>query len=113
MVASAKLKYLVVSAQKTRLAVDPVRGKTVGDALTLLHFSHKLVTRDVEQLVKSALAHAQMVEKISAYIREQGEITVADVRDLLGTSRKYALALMDDLDHRRITRRVGDARILR
>ena len=59
MVASAKLKYLGVSAQKTRLVVDQVRGKNVGDALTLLHYSPKLVARDVEKLVKSALANAQ------------------------------------------------------
>ena len=59
MVASAKLKYLGVSAQKTRLVVDQVRGKNVGDALTILHFSPKLVARDVEKLVKSALANAQ------------------------------------------------------
>ncbi len=59
MVASAKLKYLGVSAQKTRLVVDQVRGKNVGDALTLLHFSPKLVARDVEKLVQSALANAQ------------------------------------------------------
>ena len=64
-------------------------------------------------MVFSADAHREMVEKISAYITEHGEITVADVRDLFGTSRKYALALMDDLDHQRVTRRVGDARVLR
>ena len=54
-----------------------------------------------------------MVDRISAHLKEHGEITVADVRDLLGTSRKYALALMDHLDHVRITRRVGDVRVLR
>ncbi len=83
-----------------------------GELLSLLVDEGKVV-RVSDSVVFSASAHAQMVEKISAYIREQGEITVADVRDLLGTSRKYALALMDDLDHQRITRRVGDARILR
>jgi large subunit ribosomal protein L22 len=58
-IASAKLKYLGVSAQKTRLVVDQVRGKNVGDALTILHYSPKLVARDVEKLVKSAVANAQ------------------------------------------------------
>ena len=66
-----------------------------------------------ESVVFSAAAYRDMVERISAHITEQGEITVADVRDLFGTSRKYALALMDHLDHQRITRRVGDARVLR
>ena len=40
-------------------------------------------------------------------------MTVADVRDMFGGSRKYSLALMDYLDQQRITRRVGDARVLR
>ena len=59
MIATAKLKYLGVSAQKTRLVVDTVRGKNVGDALSLLHFSPKLVARDLEKLMKSAVTNAQ------------------------------------------------------
>ena len=60
-----------------------------------------------------ASVYEEMVERIRTYIAERGEITVAEVRDLFDTSRKYALALMDHLDHQRITRRVGDARVLR
>jgi len=54
-----KLKYLGVSAQKTRLVVDQFRGKPVGEALDILRFSPKRVARDLEKLVKSALANAQ------------------------------------------------------
>ena len=66
-----------------------------------------------QTVVFSASAYREMVDRISAHIKDQGEITVADVRDMFGTSRKYALALMDHMDHARITRRVGDARVLR
>ena len=59
MISRAKLKYLGVSAQKTRLVVDQVRGKNVGDALAVLHYSPKLVARDLEKVVRSALANAQ------------------------------------------------------
>jgi large subunit ribosomal protein L22 len=59
MVATAKLKYCGVSAQKTRLVVDQVRGKPVAEALSILRFSPKRVARDVEKLVRSALANAQ------------------------------------------------------
>ena len=38
-------------------------------------------------------------------------VTVRDVRDALKTSRKYALALLEYLDSRSVTRRVGDARL--
>jgi selenocysteine-specific elongation factor len=53
-----------------------------------------------------------MVGRVTDAIRERGSITVAQVRDLFGTSRKYALALMAHLDERRVTRRVGDDRVL-
>ena len=71
------------------------------------------VVKVTETVVFSATAYQDMVDRISTHLGEHGEITVADVRDLLGTSRKYALALMDHLDHVRITRRVGDVRVLR
>jgi len=58
-IARAKLKYLNVSAQKTRLVVDQVRGKKVDEALSILRYSPKLVARDVEKLLKSAVANAQ------------------------------------------------------
>jgi selenocysteine-specific elongation factor len=54
----------------------------------------------------------QIVASIVAAIREHGPISVAGVRDLTGTSRKYALAIVAHLDERRITRRVGDDRVL-
>ena len=71
------------------------------------------VVKVSESVVFSASAYGEMVDRISEYLNQNGEITVADVRDLLGTSRKYALALMDHLDHVRVTRRVGDVRVLR
>jgi selenocysteine-specific elongation factor len=50
--------------------------------------------------------------RILDYIRRHGKITVAEARDLLGTSRKYMLALLEHCDERRLTRRVGDDRLL-
>lgn len=57
--------------------------------------------------------YEEMVEQVAAYIEREGEITVAQARDLFRTSRKYALALMEYLDAQRITVRVGDVRRLR
>ena len=54
-----------------------------------------------------------MIEDARALIAEQGEATLAEVRDRVGTSRKIAQALLEDMDRRRITRRVGDHRVLR
>jgi selenocysteine-specific elongation factor len=54
-----------------------------------------------------------MRARIVEHIRETGSVTIAQVRDLFGASRKYALALMEYLDERRVTRRLGDVRVLR
>jgi selenocysteine-specific elongation factor len=57
--------------------------------------------------------YEEMTSRIVAYIKKHGSMTVAQVRDEFNTSRKYALAIMEHLDERRITRRVGDERVLR
>jgi selenocysteine-specific elongation factor len=71
------------------------------------------VVRVSESVVFDAVAYHGMVGQIKGRIEERGEITVADVRDMFGASRKYSLALLDHMDKQRITRRVGDSRILR
>ncbi|GAI11236.1 unnamed protein product, partial [marine sediment metagenome] len=53
----------------------------------------------------------EMVEKVMAEMKTRGKITLAEVRDLFQTSRKYAQAFLEHLDQRKITRRVGDERV--
>jgi selenocysteine-specific elongation factor len=53
----------------------------------------------------------EAISKVTAYIREKGEITVGELRDLLKTSRKYALPLLEYFDREKLTRRVGDKRL--
>jgi selenocysteine-specific elongation factor len=50
---------------------------------------------------------------IENQLENHGTITVAEVRDLFSTSRKYALGVLEYLDSTGITRRVGDQRVLR
>jgi selenocysteine-specific elongation factor len=66
-----------------------------------------------EEVLLLAATYRSGVEEIRAYLIEHKTITVAQVRDLFDTSRKYALALMEHLDTQGITKRVGDARLLR
>jgi selenocysteine-specific elongation factor len=53
-----------------------------------------------------------VVAAIVAAIQAGGPISVAQVRDLTGTSRRYVLPLLAHLDARRVTRRIGDDRVL-
>lgn len=56
---TAKAKGLQVSARKARLVVDAVRGKTVPEALAILHLLPQKSARDVWKVVKSASANAE------------------------------------------------------
>ena len=65
-----------------------------------------------EGVIFSAQAYREMVDRVVDHIEAEGATTVGQVRDLFGTSRKYALALMEHLDEERITQRRGDERVL-
>ena len=61
MEASAKLKFVRLSPQKTRLVADMVRGKAVQEALNILKFSPKRPADVVAKLVRSAVANAEQM----------------------------------------------------
>ena len=58
MEARAVARYVSVSPRKARQMADLVRGKRVGDALNILHFSPKAAARPVEKVIRSAVANA-------------------------------------------------------
>ena len=62
MEATATLRYLKASPQKVRLVADLVRGKKVEEALSILRFTRKAVAKDLEKLVRSAVANAENKE---------------------------------------------------
>jgi selenocysteine-specific elongation factor len=72
----------------------------------------KLV-RVKESLFFHADALETIQEKLVALLRERKEIGPADIKDLLGISRKYAIPLLEYFDGRRVTQRVGERRVLR
>jgi selenocysteine-specific elongation factor len=49
---------------------------------------------------------------VTEFLRRHGSMTAAQFRDLLGTTRKYAIPLLEHLDGARVTRRSGDLRVL-
>ena len=62
MEATATLRYLKASPQKVRLIVDLVRGKKVEEALQILRFTRKAAAKDLEKLLRSAVANAEQKE---------------------------------------------------
>ena len=90
----------------------PASGAIEPELLSYMEARGEIV-RVAEGLYFDPVAHEALTVQITAVLAERGEITLAEVRDLLRTSRKYAQAILEDLDRRRITRRVGDVRVLR
>ena len=55
----AEARFVSVSAQKVRLVVDLVRGRTVNDALDVLKFTPNKAAHPVYKVVASAMANAE------------------------------------------------------
>lgn len=66
-----------------------------------------------QEVVFRSKDYAAMTEKVKSSIAQNGQTTLAEVRDLLSTTRKYAQALLEHLDAVGVTVRDGDARRLK
>src|SRR5436309_4458200 len=55
----AEAKWVRSSARKARLVVDHIRGRSVPEARTVLAFSQRAVAREVEKVLRSAVANAE------------------------------------------------------
>ena len=64
------------------------------------------------QLCLHSQVYAQVCDKTRDFMAEHQELTLAEFRDLLGTSRKYALAVLEYYDKNKILKKDGDVRRL-
>lgn len=97
--------YTPPSAQEAEAAIG-------AEALNALIAQGRLVRLN-DQVVLTPQTLQTMRDWVITTIRAHGEVTAAQVRDQFTTSRKYAVALLEYLDTQRVTKRVGDARVLR
>lgn len=109
-----------VNALLTAFRHQPYTPPSMADAVALTDVEivsalmyQGTVVRLSEDVLFLRETYEEIIARIVAHIKAQGSMTVAQVRDTFNTSRKYALALMEHLDERKITRRVGDERVLR
>jgi len=63
--AHATARFVRTSAQKAKLVLDQIRGKAVNQALATLQFSRKHVAKDIQKVLRSAMANAQQKEGFS------------------------------------------------
>lgn len=57
MEAKAKHNYIATSPRKMRLVVDLIRGKSVDEAIEILHFNPKHASKDAEKVLRSAISN--------------------------------------------------------
>jgi selenocysteine-specific elongation factor len=101
------------------IATEPTRSPSVKEAAALLGedvlyalFVQGKLIQVSPDVFFDAATYQDMVWQVERAIETRGSITVAQVRDLFGTSRKYVLALLEHLDAIGVTRREDDRRVL-
>jgi len=85
----------------------------LGEDVMLALLESNQLTRLSKEVILLTETYRQFLDWLRRYLQQNKTVNVAQVRDTFNTSRKYALALLEYTDEQRITRRVGDERVLR
>lgn len=80
------------------------------DLLAALQATGEIV-RVADQIAYPTDVYSEIQSGVVAKLERDTTITLAEYRDMFGTSRKYAQPTLEYLDERRITRRKGDVRV--
>ena len=92
-----------------RLPVDRKRA----EKLVQLLLKEGALVKVSEEMVFHASALGRLRQMLAAYKSKHGDrISVAAFKELTGISRKYAIPLLEHLDREKVTRRVGDERVI-
>ncbi len=105
---SAGLKVPALKDVLAGLKVDKARGQKI---VTLL-LRQKVLIKISEDLVFHRNALESLRREMAVYKTKSPKIDVARFKELTGVSRKYAIPLLEYLDRERVTRRVGDERVI-
>jgi selenocysteine-specific elongation factor len=84
----------------------------VGEELLQGMIAHQDLVQVSEQILFTPAVVEEMTSWVKNYLQEYGTLTLAEFRDHFQTSRKYAVAVLEYLDAKGITRRKGDTRVL-
>jgi len=106
--ASAGLKVPAIKDVLAGLKVDKSRAQKI---VTLL-LREKLLIKISEELVFHHSALERLRREMASYKMKSPKIDVTRFKELTGVSRKYAIPLLEYLDRERVTRRVGDERVI-
>ncbi len=86
-----------------------IEQKRLTDILSLMSKEGRVVRMN-ESLYMSKGVYDEMLSLLETFFKKKPEMTVAEFRDLLKTTRKYALPFLEFLDSQKVTLRTGDVR---
>ncbi len=92
---------------------EAMRQSGAGEELVRALVQRGDIVRVSDDVAFTEGAFDSAVAMVKEIIAVSGSVTVAQLRDRMGASRRPVLALLEYLDAQRVTRRVGDSRLLR
>src|SRR5439155_17137727 len=106
--ADAGLKVPALKDVLAGLKIDKARAQKI---MTLL-LREKILIKVSDELVFHQTVLAGLCKNLAAQKQLSPSLNVARFKDLTGVSRKYAIPLLEYLDRQRVTRRVGEERVI-
>ncbi|MCP4682775.1 MAG: selenocysteine-specific translation elongation factor, partial [Desulfobacterales bacterium] len=91
---------------------DQFPGNTAEEVLGVME-KEGVLLKIKEDLFFHKKAVEKLEQRLVLFLRENGEITTPQFKEMTGVSRKYAIPLFEYLDRTQVTVRVGDSRVLR
>ena len=108
---------------ENRIQVDPINPPVKNELISQMGkdaeqiLSHMIEMGDLILLEENLLFHKVAIDlakqKVEEFLRNKGEATVSEIKQHLGTTRKYAVPLLVYLDTIGLTERDGDVRRLK
>jgi len=87
--------------------------ENMGDDVLQVMVKEGLLIKVKEDLYFHQKALEDLKNRLVVFLREKGEISTPQFKDMTGTSRKYTIPIIEYFDRSQITVRVGDSRVLR
>lgn len=97
-----RLEDVVQNMEFKKVDVEQVFNAILGNTLVKLN----------QEIILHVKAYEDAKLKLADYINRNGSITLSEFRDILNTSRKYAVALLEYFDNEKFTKRIDEKRIL-
>lgn len=98
-------EYVEVLGERFDISVEGLK------TLIAIAESQGYITRLTPRIIIHRRTMDHFMEMVHSHFQEKRELTIADVKDMTGTTRKYTMPLMEYLDKNGLTVRIGDKRV--